>query len=65
MLILEFARSVDEMEKQIVQHTSLKVLYFYHPHVTAVSRVYQLVSCPIILSMQAKYQCLWYYIISL
>ena len=65
MLILGFARSVDEMEKQIVQHTSLKVLYFYRPHVTAVSRVYQLVACPIILPMQAKYQCLWYYIISL
>ncbi|KAG0587429.1 hypothetical protein KC19_2G163800 [Ceratodon purpureus] len=33
-----WSRSVDEMEKQILQHTSLKVLYFYRPDVTAVFR---------------------------
>lgn len=34
--ILECSRTVDEMDKQILQHASLKVLYFYRLDVTAV-----------------------------
>ncbi|XP_024388834.1 probable protein NAP1 isoform X3 [Physcomitrium patens] len=33
-----WSRSVDEMDKQILQHASLKMLYFYRPDVTAVFR---------------------------
>jgi len=33
----DVCRAVDEMDKQILQHTSLKSLYFYRQQVTAVS----------------------------
>lgn len=36
--LFNVCRAVDEIDKQILQHTSLKVLYFYRQHVTAVSK---------------------------
>jgi hypothetical protein len=36
--LFNVCRAVDEIDKQILQHTSLKVLYFYRQHVTAVFR---------------------------